>query len=61
MAGGRVVGRTDGREIQDRPVAVGDLFATLYRAFGINPAKEHKAAGRPLKWVESGTPVSELL
>ena len=61
LAGGRVVGRTDGFEIQDRPVSVQDLFSTLYKAFGINPSKEHKAAGRPLKLVDGGLPVKELL
>jgi hypothetical protein len=60
IAGGRVVGRTDGREIQDRPVTVPDFFATLYRAFGISPQKEHRAAGRPLLLVEGGTPVEDL-
>jgi hypothetical protein len=60
VAGGRVVGRTDGREIQERPVTVPDFFATLYRAFGISPQKEYRAAGRPLKLVEGGTPVGDL-
>jgi arylsulfatase A-like enzyme len=55
-----VVGRTDGREIQERPVTVPDFFATLYRAFGISPQKEHRAAGRPLKLVEGGAPVDDL-
>jgi len=54
------VGRTDGHEIQDRPVTVSDFFATLYRAFGISPAKEHRAAGRPIRLVEGGTAVGEL-
>ena len=61
LAGGRVVGRTDGFEVQERPVSVQDLFSTLYKAFGINPSKEHKAAGRPLKLVDGGLPVKELL
>jgi uncharacterized protein (DUF1501 family) len=60
LAGGRVIGKTDGREIQDRPVTVPDFFATLYRAMGINPAKENTAAGRPLKIVDGGVPVKEL-
>ena len=60
LAGGRVVGRTDGREIKDRPVSVPDFFATIYKAFGINPLKEVKAAGRPLKLVDGGAPVQEL-
>jgi hypothetical protein len=60
LAGGRVVGETDGFEIRRRPVTVQDFFATIYRQFGINPAKEYKAAGRPLKLVDGGAPVSEL-
>ena len=60
LAGGRVVGRTDGFEIQDRPVSVPDLFCTLYKAFGIRSSKEHRAAGRPLKLVDGGQPVQEL-
>ena len=61
IAGGRVVGRTDGFEVKDRPVTVSDFFATVYKQFGVNPAKEYKAAGRPLKLVEGGVAVSELL
>jgi hypothetical protein len=61
IAGGRVVGETDGTEIKSRPVSVQDLFATIYRAFGINSAKEMTASGgRPLRLVDGGTPVKEL-
>jgi hypothetical protein len=60
VAGGRAVGRTDGREIVDRPVGVPDLFATIFAAFGIDPRKELDAAGRPIGITEKGTPVSEL-
>jgi hypothetical protein len=60
IAGGRVVGRTDGLEIVERPVTVQDLFATIYRAFGISPAREFRAAGRPLRVTEGGIPVEEL-
>jgi hypothetical protein len=63
IAGGRVVGRTDrlGTDIEDRPVSVGDLYATIYRAFGVNPAKEHlSGGGRPIRILEGGEPVREL-
>jgi hypothetical protein len=60
IAGGRVVGETDGMEIQARPVTVQDLFATIYRAFGITSAKELQANGRPMKIVDGGAPVAEL-
>jgi len=63
VAGGRVVGRTDqaGMEVEDRPVAVADLFATIYRVLGVNPEKQYKSgAGRPMKILEGGEPVKEL-
>jgi hypothetical protein len=61
LAGGRVVGETDGMEIKDRPVSVQDLFCTLYRQFGINPHRERTTGGgRPLRLVEGGAPVKEL-
>jgi hypothetical protein len=63
IAGGRVIGRTNelGTEIEDRPVAVGDLYATLYSAFGIDPDKKYLTPGaRPLKILETGDVVKEL-
>jgi len=62
IAGGRVVGETDGMAVKERPVTVQDLFATIYKSFGINPRKEHTTpGGRPLKLVDGGVPVGELL
>ncbi len=62
LAGGRVVGETDGMEPVKRAVSVQDLFATIYKSFDINPAKEQKTGGgRPLKLVDGGVPVAELL
>jgi hypothetical protein len=63
VAGGRVVGRTDERgvEVEDRPVAVADLFATIYRCFGIRSDKTYDGPGeRPLPILEGGKPVEEL-
>jgi uncharacterized protein (DUF1501 family) len=60
IAGGRVIGGTDGREVTDRPVSVPDFFATICRAFGVDPKKEIDADGRPLPLVEDGKPVDEL-
>lgn len=63
LASGRVIGATDPEGIKDpeRPVAVADLFATLLKAFELDPAKELLSPiGRPLKLAE-GTPVRELL
>jgi len=64
IAGGRVLGRTNalGTEIQDRPVSVQDLFATVYGQLGIDPSKKYMTPnGRPVKILEGGDPVKELL
>ncbi len=64
IAGGGIVGRTDraGVEVADRPVTVPDLFATFCTSLGIDPAKENMAStGRPIKLVDGGEPVRELL
>ena len=60
VAGGRVIGATDGREVSEHPVPVPDFFATICRAFGVDPAKEIDALGRPLPLVDGGKPVAEL-
>lgn len=66
MKGGEVIGKTDedGLSITDRPVEVSNLFATLYKSVGIEPATELRSAnGRPLKLVGTfgdGQPISEL-
>jgi uncharacterized protein (DUF1501 family) len=64
IGGGRVVGSSDrdGVDIKDRPVMVGDLLATMYTALGVDIKKQViSPLGRPLKFVESGTPIKELL
>ena len=63
IAGGRVVGKTsaDGMEIADRPVGVGDLFATVCQALAIPTDTKFIASnGRPIKAVNDGTVVQEL-
>ncbi|HLU48241.1 MAG TPA: DUF1501 domain-containing protein [Planctomycetota bacterium] len=63
IAGGRVIGRTtrDGMDVDDRPVTVPDLFATICRALHIDPAKENAATlGRPVPIVTGGAAVDEL-
>lgn len=63
VAGGRVIGATDagGFEVKQRPVQVQDLFATIFRCFGLNPKKTYRTPnGRPIKLVENGKPVDEL-
>lgn len=62
MKGGRVVGATDadGTSIKDAEVKVGDLFATVYKALGLDPElKLQDTMGRPLAAAE-GKPVEAL-
>jgi hypothetical protein len=64
IQGGRVIGSTteDGTEVADRPVSIEDLYATLFERLGINPEKKVATPnGRPIKLLEGGRPVRELL
>ena len=69
IRGGQVVGASDqrGAYVTDRRVSIGDLYATLYKAFGIDWTKEYlHPIGRPLKIAnsnndETGLPIEELV
>jgi len=69
IRGGSVVGSSDATagHVATRMVTQGDLFATIYKALGIDPAKiYHAPGGRPVYIANSigdkrGTPVQELL
>ena len=64
IQGGRVVGKTsdNGQEVVDRAVSVEDLFQTICRAMKINADKElYTPGGRPLKIVDGGKPLGEIL
>ena len=69
IRGGQFVGATDerGAEITERRVTIGDLFATIYKAFGIDWTKTYMTPiGRPIKIATSiddmvGQPVKELV
>ena len=64
VQGGQVVGRTDqsGKEVVETPVTVHDLFRTIYHTLGIDPDEENiSRVGRPIKLVDGGTVVEELL
>ncbi|MCA9052231.1 MAG: DUF1501 domain-containing protein [Planctomycetaceae bacterium] len=64
IKGGVCFGETnsDGVETKDRPVEVDDLFATMCTAMGIDPDEELISnEGRPLRIVDDGTAVKELL
>jgi uncharacterized protein (DUF1501 family) len=66
---GQVVGASDerGYNVADRVVTMGDLYATIYQALGIDWKKEYMSPiGRPVKIANSlddrtGSPVKELL
>jgi hypothetical protein len=69
IRGGQVIGSSDerGAQIADRTVTIGDLFATVYKAFGIDWTKEYMTPiGRPIKIANSindttGEPIEELV
>jgi hypothetical protein len=65
MRHGQVIGATDkiAAEPTDRPVAFGEIFATLYRQLGIDVTKVtlHDHAGRPQYLVDSHLPMPELI
>jgi Protein of unknown function (DUF1501) len=64
IRGGQVVGETDagGEEVTKRPVTVSDLFRTIYTTLGINADHENTSrTGRPIKLVDGGKVIRELL
>jgi hypothetical protein len=49
-------------EIAERPVSVDDLFQTICNRLTIDPNEEvYTPEGRPVKVVDSGSPISELV
>ncbi len=57
IRGGQVVGRTsaDGGTVEERPVAVADLLATICLALGLDPARQNMSnVGRPIRLAEPG-------
>ncbi len=69
IRGGQVVGASDerGAYVAERQVSMGDVFATLYKAFGIDWHKEYMTPiGRPVKIANAindttGKPLTELI
>jgi hypothetical protein len=65
IRGGSVVGKTgaDGLRVEDRPVSVPDLLATVCLALGIDPDKQNLSnVGRPIRIVDkSAEPLKEIL
>jgi uncharacterized protein (DUF1501 family) len=65
LKGGQVIGATDreGARVVSRPVQFQDVFATLYRALGIDPSATTLTDpnGRPQHLLERGEPLRELV
>jgi uncharacterized protein (DUF1501 family) len=65
IAGGQAVGRTskDGATVEDRPVSVPDLMATICLALGLDPKKQNQSnVNRPIRLADpSAEPVKEVL
>jgi hypothetical protein len=65
IKGGQVVGRTspDGMSVEDRPVSVPDLVATVCLALGIDPRKQNQSnVGRPIRIAEpTAKPIKEVV
>ena len=64
LKGGQVVGATDkdGVEIVDREVGVMDVMATMATVMGIDlDTQYHTPNGRPIRLIDGGKPISELL
>ena len=69
IRGGQVIGVSDERAAYpvERPMSIGNLFATIYKAFGIDWTKEYMTpVGRPIKIANSvndktGEPIKELI
>jgi Protein of unknown function (DUF1501) len=65
IQGGRVIGRTsaDGMTVEDRPVSVPDLIATVCLALGIDPKIQNVSnIGRPIRIADpAAIPIKEAL
>ena len=69
IQGGQVIGASDerGAQVAERMVTMGDVFATIYKAFGIDWEKTYMTPiGRPIKIANSiadktGVPIQELV
>ena len=64
IRGGSVYGATvpTGATVADNPIGAARLFATIYRALGINPQKNYYVGSRPVPLTDPGTePIREVL
>ncbi len=64
LKGGQAIGATDkdGVDIVDKPLGVMDVVATMTKGMGINPDWQYTTPnGRPIKVVDGGKPIAELI
>jgi hypothetical protein len=64
IKGGSVYGKTDatGNKVADGEIGAAQLFATIYRALGINHQKNYHVGARPVPLTDPGTkPVKDVL
>jgi hypothetical protein len=64
VQGGSVYGKTDaqGQRVAEGEVGAAELFATIYRALGINHQKNYHVGSRPIPLTEPGTkPIKAVL
>jgi hypothetical protein len=64
IKGGACYGKSDatGNRVADGEIGAARLFATIYRALGINPQKNYYVGSRPVPLTDPGTkPVKEVL
>lgn len=59
---GQAIGTTDelAMKIEDEPVPVPDLFATIFATLGINPSKNLMDGERPVPITDKGQPIAKL-
>ena len=61
LQGGRVYGETGANGTTCKsPVSIKDLFATIYKACGVDPEKQYEINLRKYKYVAGGKPVDDL-
>jgi hypothetical protein len=63
VQGGQAYGRTsrDGTVVEERPVGVGDLLATLCVALGLDPRQQNASGAQRHIRLADGEPIKELL
>jgi len=64
VRGGSVYGKTDatGDRVVDGEVGAAELFATIYKALGIDPEKHYMVGSRPVPLTDPGTePIADVL